>query len=82
MKCIGVQTCDGVIEHVREQMKWRIVEVVRTREDLPDVFPRGALDPHVAHHVLRIVNSEKPEAKVARVKNGGRQDAQAHDGGI
>ena len=82
MKRIGVQARDRMIEHVREQMKGRIVEVIRTREDLPDVFPRGALDPYVAHHVLRIVNSEKPEAKVTRVKNGGRQDAQAHDGGI
>jgi hypothetical protein len=42
---------------------------------LPDVFPRDALDPRVAEDVLRIVNSEKTQAKVTCIKNGGRQNA-------
>ena len=82
MERIGVQACGGVIEHVREQMNWGIVEVVRTRQDLPDMFPCDALDPGVADHVLRIVNSEESQAKVACVENCGCQNKQQNDSGI
>ncbi len=82
MRCTGVQARDVMIEHVREQMKWGIVEVVWTGEDLPDVFPRGALDPGVGDHVLRIVNSEETQTKVACVENCGCQNKQQNDGGI
>ena len=46
------------------------------------MFPRDTTDPLVANHVLRIVNSEKTQAKIARIENGSRQNAQENDGGI
>jgi hypothetical protein len=46
------------------------------------MFPTDALDPSVTDHVLRIVNSEKTEVKVASVENGGHQNAEANDGDI
>jgi hypothetical protein len=52
------------------------------RQDLPNVFPRDTVDPWVAKDVLRIINSEKTEAKIACIEHGGRQDAQENDGGI
>ena len=82
MKRIGVQTCDGVIERVRKQMHGRIVEIIGIRQDLADVFPRDALDPGVVDDILRIVNSEKTQTKVACVKKRGRQNAQENDRGI
>ena len=39
-------------------------------------------DPGVADDVLRIVNSEKTQAKVARIQTEHRQNAQENDGGI
>jgi len=63
-------------------MDWGIVEVVRTQQDLPDVFPLEPLDPRVADDVLRVVNSEETKMEVACLKNGGRQDAQANDARI
>jgi hypothetical protein len=71
-----------MIDHVREQMERRVVEVVGIGYDLSDVFPRDALDPRVVNDVLRIINSEKTQVKVACVKNGGRQNAEENDGGI
>jgi len=57
-------------------MEWGIVEVIGTGKNLPDVVPTDALDPGVEDHVLEIVNSEKTEAKVAGVENGGCQNKQ------
>jgi hypothetical protein len=51
-------------------------------QDPPNVFPRDTMDPRVAKDVLRVVNSEKTEAKIACIENGGRQNAQENDGGI
>ena len=76
MKRIRVQARDGVIEHVREQMERGIVEIVRTRQNLRDVFPTDALDPGVGDHVLRIVNSEETEPKIACVESSSGQSAQ------
>jgi hypothetical protein len=71
-----------MIDHVREQMERRVVEVVGIGYDLSDVFPCDALDPRVVNDVRRIVNSKKTQPKVACVKNGGRQNAEENDSGI
>ena len=55
-------------------MQRRVVEVVGIGEDVLDVFPCDPLDPVVAENVLRIVNSEETQMKVASVKNDRREN--------
>jgi hypothetical protein len=46
------------------------------------MFPRESLDPRVGDHVLRIVNPEKTQTKIACVKDDGRQNTDQNNEGI
>ena len=46
------------------------------------MFPCDATDRRIAYDVLRVVNPEKAQVKVARVKSGSGQDAEANNPNI
>ena len=57
-------------------MKRGIVEVVRTKEHLREMLPSYSLYPRIADDILLVIDSEKAQMKIARIKHGGSHDTQ------
>ena len=63
-------------------MKGGIVEVVRINEDLREMLPSYSLYPRIADDILLVIDSEKAQMKIARIKHGGNNDRQKDNAAI
>ncbi len=57
-------------------MKRGIIEVVRIKENLREMRPSYSLYPRIADDILLVIDSEKAQMKIARVKHRGSDDTQ------
>ena len=57
-----------VIEHVGKQVKRRVVGKVRRREDVLQILQTEAANPRIINDILRIIETEKVDAKNACVE--------------
>jgi hypothetical protein len=57
-------------------MKRGIIEVVRINENLREMLPSYSLYPRIADDILLVIDSEKAQMKVARIKHSGSDDTQ------
>src|SRR5882672_3895518 len=73
----GLETPERVIQHVREEMKRKIVQKIGLREDRADVLPRELLDPGVLEDVdgvvpvQELVGAGAPERRAAACEQSG-----------
>jgi hypothetical protein len=56
-------------------MKRGIVEVVRVRNNLSEMLPCYSVYPRVAYNILWVIDPEKAETKIARIKRGRSNNA-------
>src|SRR5437867_12739749 len=63
MICKWIETRDGVIQQVREEMDRGVIGKVGSKKNVTQIRQRDPFDPRVVSHVTVIVENEKADAK-------------------
>ena len=71
MKCVWIKSFYRIIQHVREQVKRRVINKVGRGEDVLYIVRSYTLYPWIMNNILLVVHPEKIQAQINCVENDG-----------